>query len=560
MAIVYLARDARHDRPVALKLLRPELGSTIGPERFQREIRLVARLQHPHILPIFDSGETGGQLWYTMPFVEGESLRERLRRDVQLPWSEAVRLACEIAGALEYAHREGVVHRDIKPENVLLSDGQALVADFGVAKAVQDGWDEQLTETGLALGTPSYMSPEQAAGGRVDGRSDIYALGCVLYEMLAGEPPYTGPTAQVVIAKRFSDPVPSICRLRPEVPTFVDATILRALARSPADRFGSPAEFITALQATPRDRSRRRWLVIPGLIAAAVVGYAVVTSRAPAPGRTSNSTNTRLAVLPLDNIGDPADAFFAEGVSDEIRGRLSRTPDLTVLARATMQRIANDTRSPQEIAKVLGVGYLLAGTVRWARDSGSGRIQVRPELIRARDGATQWQETYDAPLGDLFRIQAEIADQVAREIVTVLGTPAQPQVSSGVGIRAIPNTDSYLRYLRGQAELDHYTDESNRQAERLFSQAIALDSTFGEAYAGLADALNFAQITSLRARSSVACERPRGARSSSHLNRRWPTPPSAAFSSGSTGTSRPRSAAFGELLSSTPTTPGPTTI
>src|SRR5215216_321499 len=203
MATVYLARDLRHDRPVALKIMRPELAATLGPERFLREVRTTARLQHPHILPVLDSGETQGQLWYTMPYVRGESLRDRLRRESQLPVETALELARQIALALDCAHREGVVHRDLKPENILLSDGQALVADFGVAKAFEAG-GERLTETGLAVGTPIYMAPEQASGGVVDARSDIYTLGSVLYEMLAGEPPFSGPTAQAIIAHQLT--------------------------------------------------------------------------------------------------------------------------------------------------------------------------------------------------------------------------------------------------------------------------------------------------------------------------------------------------------------------
>src|SRR5215210_3555528 len=231
MATVYLAHDLRHDRPVALKVLHPELAASLGPERFQREIRTTARLQHPHILPVLDSGEGASQLWYTMPYVEGESLRDRLRREGQLPLEDALRITREVADALEYAHSQNIVHRDIKPENILLSRDHALVADFGVARALQLADGDQLTHTGVAVGTPAYMSPEQAGGASsVDGRSDLYSLGCVLYEMLTGEVPYTGRTPQAVIAKR---------------------ALNRVLAVSPADRFATAPEFAQALTQAP---------------------------------------------------------------------------------------------------------------------------------------------------------------------------------------------------------------------------------------------------------------------------------------------------------------------
>ena len=251
MATVYLARDLKHGRHVALKVLHPELATSLGPERFHREIETVARLQHPHILTVHDSGETAGQLWFTMPFVEGESLRDRLRREQQLPVEVALRITTDAARALQYAHEHGVIHRDIKPENLLLTkDGSTLVADFGIARALSAG-DDRLTETGISVGTPAYMSPEQATGDRtLDARTDVYALGAVLYEMLAGEPPFTGPTAQAVIAKRFSGEVPRVRRVRPSVPDSVEQAVIRALAPVPADRFASATEFARALEPT----------------------------------------------------------------------------------------------------------------------------------------------------------------------------------------------------------------------------------------------------------------------------------------------------------------------
>jgi serine/threonine protein kinase len=260
MAIVYLAHDLRHDRPVALKVLRPELAAALGSERFLREIRLTARLDHPHILPVLDSGEDRGVLWYAMPYVRGETLRDLLRRETQLPLDLALDLAHQIAGALDHAHHDGVIHRDLKPENILLSENQARVADFGVARALDAAGGERITETGLALGTPAYMSPEQAVGdSEVDGRSDQYSLGCVLYEMLAGKPPFTGPTPQSVIAKRMTGEIPSVRHLRPTVSVAVEQVVTRSLAPIADDRFPSVGEFDRALRSAAAVRGPGWW-------------------------------------------------------------------------------------------------------------------------------------------------------------------------------------------------------------------------------------------------------------------------------------------------------------
>jgi len=256
MAAVYLVRDLRHDRPVALKVLDPELAHSLGHERFLREIRFSAQLQHPHILPILDSGVAAAQLWYTMPYAEGDSLRERLRRETQLPMDEALRITCEVAAALDYAHQQGIVHRDIKPENILLSQNRALVADFGIARAIGHAAGDRLTGTGMSLGTPAYMSPEQAIGsGDLDGRSDQYSLGCVLYEMLAGEPPFNGAAPQVIIARRLTEFPPRLSLVRSAVSPALEEVVTKALARDPADRFRSADEFARALSATTAGRT-----------------------------------------------------------------------------------------------------------------------------------------------------------------------------------------------------------------------------------------------------------------------------------------------------------------
>src|SRR6184192_2360531 len=274
MATVYLAADLKHHRPVAIKVLKPELAAALGPDRFLREIETAARLSHPHILPLHDSGEAAGLLYYVMPWVEGETLRDRLEREGQLPLEEAVRITREVASALSYAHSHDVVHRDVKPENILLSGGEAVVADFGIARAITQAAGTRLTETGIPVGTPQYMSPEQASGGGpIDGRSDVYSLACVLYEMLVGEPPYTGPSAQVVIAKRFTDPVPSVRRLRDTIPPAIDGAVSKALGKAPADRFVTAAQFAEALTSSsaPAVRPRRpaRRLLVAGAVMAA---------------------------------------------------------------------------------------------------------------------------------------------------------------------------------------------------------------------------------------------------------------------------------------------------
>ncbi|HEY8165531.1 MAG TPA: serine/threonine-protein kinase, partial [Gemmatimonadaceae bacterium] len=277
MATVYLAEDLKHHRLVAIKVLDPNLAAELGAARFLREIEIAARLTHPHILPLYDSGESGGFLYYVMPFVEGESLRNRLEREKQLSLPDSVAIGRAIAAALSYAHGLGIVHRDIKPENILFTAGQAVVTDFGIARAIGVAGGDQLTQTGIAIGTPTYMSPEQAAGEReLDARSDIYALGCVLYEMLIGQAPFTGPTPQAVLARHALDPVPRLRTVRQAIPEALEAVVLRALAKAPADRFRTAGELAEALEQSARGEGtatvrplRRRRIILQ---AAAIVG------------------------------------------------------------------------------------------------------------------------------------------------------------------------------------------------------------------------------------------------------------------------------------------------
>ncbi|HUR95460.1 MAG TPA: serine/threonine-protein kinase [Gemmatimonadales bacterium] len=521
MAVVYLASDLRHDRPVALKVLLPELAATLGPERFQREIKLAARLQHPHILTVHDSGEAAGQLWFTMPFVEGESLRDRLRRERQLGVDDALRIGREAAAALDYAHRHGVVHRDIKPENILLTaDGDTLVADFGIARALGgagsgsgDG-DGGLTQTGLAIGTPAYMSPEQAAGDKtLDARSDVYSLASVLYELLAGEPPFAGPTAQATALRRLTDPPPSVRRLRPNVPEAVDDAIRRALAPVPADRHPSAAEFgralatpnvVTAAIATPSTPpmtgastgagtttgaapSRRR-LPIAALTLGLgfVLGLGVLFAWRRAHPGSEEAGPKRVAVLPFENLGDSSQAYFADGVSDEVRGKLSQLAGLAVIARASSNEYRHTTKAPQQIGRELGADYLLTATVRWEKHAdGTSRVRVSPELVRVEPGAaptTTWQQPFDAALTDVFQVQAEIAGKVASALDVTLGDSTRRRLVA----KPTASLAAYDAYLQGVALTDKGDLGSTRKAGGFFEQAVGLDSNFVAAWSRLA--------------------------------------------------------------------------
>jgi TolB-like protein/Tfp pilus assembly protein PilF len=524
MATVFLARDLRHDRPVALKVLHPQLAAMLGPERFQREIRFAARLQHPHILTVLDSGEAGDQLWFTMPYVEGESLRDRLNRQKQLPVADALRIARDTADALDYAHQHGVIHRDIKPENILLTARHALVADFGIARALGGGTGGRadqpgLTETGMSLGTPAYMSPEQASGERgLDQRTDIYSLGCVLYEMLAGEPPFTGPTAQVVLTRRFTETPRALRQVRDAVPPEIEAAVAKALARSPADRFETAGELARALEAgatgsgehapaatasaaptatlharAPVPAFARRYPLLITLLVGFGIGLGVLFAWRrghPAPDAGDEGGPKLVAVLPFENLGSPDDEYFADGITDEVRGKLATVPGLRVIARSSSSQYKKSSKSPQEIARELGVQYLLTATVRWEKAAAGNRVRVSPELVQVAPGSaptTKWQQPFDAALTDVFQVQADIAGRVAQALDVALGQAPRQTLAE----RPTANLAAYDAYLKGEEESQSLAlgdPPTLRRAIGYYEQAVALDSTFALAWAQLSRA------------------------------------------------------------------------
>ncbi|HET9294499.1 MAG TPA: protein kinase [Gemmatimonadales bacterium] len=592
MATVYLAHDQKHNRKVAVKVMRPELAATLGADRFLREVQLAAQLSHPHILPMHDSGEADGILYYVMPYVEGQTLKERLAQEGQLSVVDAVRLGREVAEALAYAHARGIIHRDIKPGNILLQSGHALVADFGIARAL-GAEGEALTKTGLAVGTPQYMAPEQATGEReVDGRADIYALGAVMYEMVAGEPPFTGPTARSIITRSLTEKPRSLTVSRVGLPASVESAVMRALAKSPADRYPSAQEMVGALErslegvhsgtneyavpagptptqvwglfalgcvgmlalvsALVRQWSLPRWtLGLAVLLLAIGAGVLVLTRRMETLRRSGGATpgfgrlftwrfaalggvlslllwsgvatalafsgpragaartgGNHLAILPFENQGTAEDAYFADGIGDEVRGKLARVNGITVIASSSASQYRASTKTPQEIAKELGADYLLIGKVRWAGPvGGTRRVQVVPELVDGRTGSTTWQQSFDTDVTDVFEVQSQIATRVASALGAQLGSQEERQLAE----RPTANVAAYDLYLKGKA-LTSVDAGTKRLSASYFEQAVALDSTFVDAWAELSRALGTVYTNGSRdpvvaARSREAMER-----------------------------------------------------
>jgi eukaryotic-like serine/threonine-protein kinase len=519
MATVYLAHDLKHERLVALKVLHPRLAATLGPQRFLREIRIAARLRHPHIVPLYDSGEADGLLYYVMPYIEGESLRDRLRRERQLPLEEALTIAREVADALAYAHEHELIHRDIKPENILLEGRHALVADFGIARAVGSAATTQLTETGLAIGTPAYMPPEQALGDAVDARSDVYALGCVLYEMLAGEAPFAAATAQASIGRRLSEAPPQIRHVRDEVPPRLEQTIMTALSRAPGDRFPSATAFGEALvggqdvsdysaaaeaQAGRRITPRRTVLFITGIVAVVLVALAIALQRIGHLGGarppTPSSVVPGVAVLPFRTTGaDPE--LWHEGIVDLLSynldglGQLRKIDPVTVLTgwrrmggSASHALSADDAR---EVGRRLGSRYVVTGKavqigpdvqlIAEVQDVESGKMRGAVRVTRPSDSASS------------------LVDELTLELLRRNLLPTDREYSlpslSRVTTRSLP---ALKEYLAGEREYRtaHWSD-----AVRHFHRAIEEDSNFASAWLRLSNLCGWGECSAKLAKA-----------------------------------------------------------
>jgi tRNA A-37 threonylcarbamoyl transferase component Bud32/tetratricopeptide (TPR) repeat protein len=490
MATVYLAHDIKHNRKVAVKVLRPELAALLGAERFLNEIEVTANLQHPHILPLFDSGEADGMLFYVMPYVTGGSLRDLLNREKQLSVEESIDITKAVAAALDHSHRQGVVHRDIKPENILFQDGVAVLADFGIALAVSTVDGQRLTETGLAVGTPTYMSPEQISGDRtLDKRSDVYSLGSALYEMLTGEAPYTGATAQVVMAKRLTEPVPSARRLRGSVPEGLDAALQQALAPAPADRWPTAAALAAALdvsvtaadegaRAASRHAARWRWgFGAAAFLLVASAGWWVTTSdrTGPGAGPSSLGPSNVVAVFPFAVSGADALDYLGEGMVDLLSTALDGAGDLHIIDPFTALSLARDVggvSSPAEgraLAARLGAGRYILGSVL----STAGRLRFRAGLYGA-DGEIVPAEVRVSGEGEIY----EAVDQLARGLVASRNQTASGRLPA-LAARTTDSLPALKAYLEGERSL-----RAARWAEAIepLQRAVAIDSSFALAW------------------------------------------------------------------------------
>src|SRR6266446_3552179 len=452
MATVHLAEEIKHKRKVAIKILKQEFGASVGAERFLREIGIAARLSHPHIVPLIDSGESDGSLYYVSPFVPGGSLRDRLNREKRLPIDDALRIASEIGTALDYAHRNGFVHRDVKPENILFADDHALLADFGIAHVASTTAEESITLAGLALGTPEYMSPEQAAGETEIGvPGDVYGLACVFYEMLAGEPPFHGATARATMAKQVTEKARPVRTLRPDAPVGFDRVLERALAKNPTQRFATISEFCDALS---HARS--------------------------AAGQPSAATTRTIAVLPFVNSSpDPDNEYLSDGITDELINALAKVEGLRVASRTSVFALKGKAQDVRAIGALLEASEVLEGSVRRSGEN----LRITVQLTSTDDGRLMWSERYDRRLIDVFAIQ----DEIARTIVTTLRSISFADIAPAPANRHTENVAAYGLYLRGRYAWNKRTSEGVFEGIKYFEEAIALDPTYALAYTGLAD-------------------------------------------------------------------------
>jgi serine/threonine-protein kinase len=481
MATVYLAEDIRHKRQVAVKVLRAELAAQAGAERFLREITIAASLSHPNILPVHDSGEAGGFLYYVMPFVEGESLRDRLRRERQLPIPDAIRIVKEVTAALSYAHAHGVVLRDIKAENVIFFGGQAVVSDFGFARAVMGPTESALTSTGIVIGTPTYMSPEQATGDReIDPRSDLYSLACVLYEMLAGDPPFTGGSPNSITARKLTDPVPRLATVRETVTPGLERTIATALARSPADRFPSVEAFTTALEGAGPGSGARRWkanrrVLRGGTIAAMALGGLVIGGLGIRRLLGSRPPRfARVAVLPVRVAGpDSVPGYLADGLTEGLIGDLARLERIDVIALASVDGYRTAPKPIDQVAKELGAGAVIEGTVRQT----NARLILEVRLSVPGQDAPQWTQSFEAGRQEARSLETE----AFRGLTRYLGVAStRPDRAAEVDPKV------HDLYLRGRYHLSGRSPEGFQNAVDYFRQALAIDPAHAPSYAGLA--------------------------------------------------------------------------